>query len=262
MSESAAIPAHRAHVFTPKQARYCVAVGVLNEGERFREQIARMQEFRAHADILIADGGSTDGGASPEFLAGKARALLVMEESGGGLSAQYRAAIAFALSEGYAGVILVDGNGKDGMEAIPRFAAALDEGYALAQGSRFLPGGLHRNTPLDRLLAIRCVFSPLMRLCSGFPYTDAINGFKAVSRALLEDPRVQPLRPGFRGYRLQYYLNYRAPRLGMRVSEIPVSRVYPAKGRTPTKISGLRGRLDILLQLAVTLAGGYNPPAH
>lgn len=262
MNENSTIPAHRAHVFAPKQACYCVVVGVLNEGERFREQIARMQEFRAHADILIADGGSTDGSASPEFLAGKVRALLVSEENAGGLSAQYCVAFAFALAEGYAGVIMVDGNGKDGMDAIPRFAAALDEGYALVQGSRFLPGGLHRNTPPDRLLAIRCVFSPLMRLSSGFPYTDAINGFKAVSRALLEDPRVQPLRPVFRGYRLQYYLNYRAPRLRMRVTEIPVSRVYPAKGRTPTKITGLRGRVRILWQLAVTLAGGYNPPAH
>ena len=42
----------------------------------------------------------------------------------------------YALGEDYEGFVLLDGNGKDGVEAIPSFFAALDEGFDYVQGSR------------------------------------------------------------------------------------------------------------------------------
>lgn len=253
------IPKTKNHEWHEKRAPYALIIGVYNEGEKFTRQLAALQPYRNLVDIIIADGGSSDGATAPETLADKVRTLLINEDSQRGLSVQYRAAISCALEAGYDGIIMMDGNGKDGADAIPRFIEKLRQGYDFVQGSRFLPGGTHENTPADRVFSIRFVFNPLMNAMSGFCYTDGINGFKAVSRKLLEDPRVQPLRRVFVRYSLQYYFNYIAPRLGFRVVEIPVSRKYPADNTPYSKIGGLPGRFKIMAELLATISGRYNP---
>jgi dolichol-phosphate mannosyltransferase len=86
-----------------------------------------------------------------------------------------------------------------------------------------------------------------------------MNGFKAVSRKLLTDPRVEPLRPVFVRYSLQYYFNFIAAHLKLRIIEIPVSRSYPGDNTSYSKIGGLSGRMKILAELFSTVTGRYNP---
>ena len=62
------------YTFHPRRTRNCVMIGVLNEGERFTRQLKRLTEFSCEADIIIADGGSTDGATGPESIAGQAQA--------------------------------------------------------------------------------------------------------------------------------------------------------------------------------------------
>ncbi len=102
-----------------------------------------------------------------------------------------RMAFAYALKEGYAGVVVVDGNGKDDITAIPAFVHALEAGYDHIQGSRYVPGGKAINTPLSRHLAVHLLHAPLISLSAGFRYTDTTNGFRAYSSRLLADPRLQ-----------------------------------------------------------------------
>ena len=101
--------------------------------------------------------------------------------------------------------------------------------------------------------------APLISLAAGARYTDTTNGFRAYSRRLLSDPRVQPLRDVFVGYELHYYLAIRAARLGFRAIEAPVTRRYPAAGKVPTKISPVKGNLLILRTLAAVVFGRFNP---
>jgi glycosyltransferase involved in cell wall biosynthesis len=254
------VPAHDRHVFAPKRRRYCVAVFVINEGERVRAQLRGMAGLADAIDIIVADGGSTDGSLALDSLAEfKLRALLV-KRGPGKLSAQMRMAIAFALEEGYDGLVAIDGNGKDDYTAIPRFIALLDEGYDHIQGSRYIPGGVGENTPLSRTLGVRLLHAPLISLAARFRYTDTTNGFRAYSRRLLADPRVQPLRDVFVGYELHYYLAIRAARLGFRCIETPVTRRYPPHGRTPTKISPIQGNLRVLGTLLRAVLGRFDPP--
>jgi dolichol-phosphate mannosyltransferase len=189
------------------------------------------------------------------------RALLIKRDRGK-LSAQMRMAIAFVLQEGYDGMIVIDGNGKDDVTAIPRFVELLEAGYDHIQGSRYIPGGRGINTPVSRTLAVRLLHAPLISLAAGRRYTDTTNGFRAYSRRLLADPRVQPLRDVFTGYELHYYLAIRAARLGFKVTETPVTRRYPHAGKTPTKISPVRGNLLILRTLAAAALGRFDPPSH
>jgi glycosyltransferase involved in cell wall biosynthesis len=253
------VPAHARHVFRSKEHRYCVAVFVINEGDRVRAQLAGMAPLADLVDIIVADGGSTDGSLAPNTLdAFRLRALLV-KRGPGKLSAQMRMAIDFAMSEGYDGLIVIDGNGKDDYSAIPRFVELLDAGYDHIQGSRYVPGGQGINTPLSRTIGVKLLHAPLISLAAGARYTDTTNGFRAYSRRLLTDPRVQPLRDVFMAYELHYYLAIRAARLGLRVTETPVTRRYPETGKTPTKISPIKGNLLILRTLAAAALGKFNP---
>jgi dolichol-phosphate mannosyltransferase len=253
------VPAHARHVFAPKRHRYCVAVFVINEGERIRGQLAAMRALADQVDIIVADGGSTDGSLAPDSLGDfRLRALLV-KQGPGKLSAQMRMAISFALFEGYEGIVVIDGNGKDDVTAIPNFLALLDAGCDHIQGSRYIPGGEGVNTPLSRSIGVRLLHAPLMSLAAGRRYTDTTNGFRAYSRRLLTDPRIQPLRDIFMGYELHYYLAIRAARLGFKVMETPVTRRYPATGQTPTKISPLKGNMLVLKTLVDAVRGRFDP---
>jgi glycosyltransferase involved in cell wall biosynthesis len=253
------VPDYERHVFTGKRHRYCVAVFVINEGERVRGQLRGMASLADQLDIVVADGGSTDGSLSLDSLAEFRLRALLIKRGPGKLSAQMRIAIDFALSEGYEGLVVIDGNGKDDYSAIPRFIALLSEGYDHVQGSRYIPGGQGINTPLSRTIGVRLIHAPVVSLAAGARFTDTTNGFRAYSRRLLTDARVAPLRDVFVGYELHYYLAIRSARLGFRIIETPVTRRYPKSGKTPTKISPVKGSLNVLRTLAAAAAGRFDP---
>lgn len=241
----------------------CVVIPVVNEGPRIARLLGRMSSLgiASQADVLIVDGGSTDGSLEPAVLRAAGVRGLLLKTGPGKLSAQLRCAYAFALAAGYESIVTIDGNDKDDPDAIPAFLGALRDGVDFVQASRFVAGGVAENTPLVRDLAIRLVHAPVLRLSSGFPWTDTTQGFRGYSRRLLLDPRVAPFRDVFRGYELLAYLSHRVPRLGYRCLELPTARRYPADGKVPTKISAVRGNLDLLKVLATACTGGYDPPS-
>lgn len=257
---SRVVPSFEARVLAPRRGRYAVAVFVLNENGRLHAQLERMRAVEGLPDVIVADGGSTDGSVESDIMSSLGVRAVLVKTGPGRLGAQMRVALHWALSEGYEGVIVMDGNDKDDPSAIPAFVEALDAGVDHVQGSRFVDGGRAIRTPLDRLFAVRLIHAPAVSAAARFRYTDTTNGFRAYSRRLLEDPGVAPFRAVFGGYELHYYLAVRAARLGFGVREIPVTRAYPAKGPTPTKISPLRGRLDVLGSLWRACRGAYDPP--
>lgn len=254
------VPHFEVAEYAPKRSLYCVVVPVINEGGRVLNQLAAMGAADLGIDIIVADGGSTDDSVEDSRLALRGVRAKLVKTGPGQLSAQLRMAFAWAIARGYTGIITVDGNGKDGWEAIPLFVAKLKAGYDFVQGSRYLPGGKAINTPLDRHLAVRWLHAPLVSWAAGFRYTDTTNGFRAFSARLLRDPWVAPFRDVFTAYELHYYLAVQAPQLDYKVCEVPVTRSYPPKGKTPTKIGGLGGRFRILGQLLGVLMGHYRPP--
>lgn len=243
----------------PRRHNHALVIPVINEGERIRRQLAELKPLGAPVDIVLADGGSTDGSLDLAFLESMAVRALLVKTGPGRLSAQLRMRYAWCLLEGYQGIVTVDGNGKDGLDAIPRFVERLREGYDYVQGSRYLAGGASIHTPLDRRLAGRLVHAPLVSLAAGHRFTDTTNGFRAYSARYLLDPRVAPFRERFREYALLFYLSVRATRLGYRATEIPVVRRYPQGAAPPTKIAGLAGRLRLLGELISVVGGQCDP---
>jgi glycosyltransferase involved in cell wall biosynthesis len=253
------VPAMEVPLWQGKKHAYCVVIPVINEGDRIRNLLKRMQtcQIPTIADIIIVDGGSTDGSMELDALKGFEVNGLVVKKGPGKLSAQLRCAYAFALDQGYQGIVTIDGNDKDDPDAIPKFIDALNDGVDFVQASRFISGGVAENTPKSRDFAIRFIHAPALSMSSGFRWTDTTQGFRAYSRKMLLDPAIGPFRDIFREYELLAYLSHRAPQLNYRCVEIATVRRYP-KGEVPTKISAFRGNLKVLQTLAHACLGHYN----
>src|SRR5262249_41259283 len=172
------VPDYERHVFGPKRHRYCVAVFVINEGERVRAQLSGMAALADRVDIIVADGGSTDGSLALDTLGRFRLRALLIKRGPGKLSAQMRMAIDFALAEEYDGMVVIDGNGKDDTSAIPRFVELMADGYDHVQGSRYVAGGKGINTPLSRTLGVKLLHAPVMSLAAGRRYKGTHNGFR------------------------------------------------------------------------------------
>lgn len=241
-----------------KKTKYCICIPILNEGEKIKKQLEKMQPYTKIIDIIIADWGSTDGSADPSYLRKMGIRTLLTLKSPGRQGTQLRMAFSYALNEGYEGIIQIDGNNKDGVEAIPKFIEALDRGFDYVQGSRFIKGGKAVNTPLTRYLAVRFLGSPLLSLGAGYWYTDITNGFRGYSKKYLLHPQLLPFRNIFVNYEFNMYLTVRANQLSLQTKEIPVTRSYPI-GKVPTKISFLRGNINFLLSMVKAAVGFYNP---
>lgn len=253
-------PEFKAQEYRSKKNKYCVCMLVINEGEKVQKQLKAMKRYARQVDIIVSDGGSTDGSLEDSFLKTTDVRALLTKTGPGKLSAQMRMAFAYALDEGYDGVIVVDGNGKDDISAIPDFVKLLDEGYDHIQGSRFIKGGHAINTPLERHIAVKVIHAPLISLAARHRHTDTTNGFRAYSHRLLADSSLAIFRDIFETYELHYYLSIESARAKkFRLTEVPVTRTYPKKGKTPTKISPFRGNLKVLKILLKAVARRYGP---
>jgi glycosyltransferase involved in cell wall biosynthesis len=244
-----------------KRSDICICTPVINEGDRIRTLLERMRSLNLMdtIDVLIADGGSTDGSLEEYYLRTMGVRTLLTKVGPGKLSAQMRMAMAYGLEEGYNGFVFIDGNNKDDPEAIPRFLYKLEAGYDFVQGSRYMPGGRGINTPPSRHYGVKYLHSPLISLAARRRFTDTTNGFRAYSTRLLLDPRVQPFRDVFWSYEILFYIAIRASRLSFKITEIPTTRAYPADEKTPTKISPIRGSFNLLKILFKAVFIGYNP---
>lgn len=240
-------PEYKAIEFRSKRSRYCLCVFVLNETGRLQSQLEKMRTLSESWDIIIADGGSTDGCNNPEILKTFGLRALLVKEGPGKLGAQMRMAFNYAIGQGYEGVITVDGNDKDDVvSGLPLFAEKLDSGFDHIQGSRFITGGIAENTPLARLLGVKFLHAPLISLSAGVRYTDTTNGFRAYSKKFLNNSEIAGSASQKDGYDLHYYLAIKSGNRRFRSTEVPVARRYPKNGTTPTKIHGVRGNANIL----------------
>lgn len=253
------VPTHEAAVYAPKVHAYALVIPVINEGDRIRGQILRIREADLPVDVIIADGGSTDGSLDPDFVASSGVRGVLTKTGPGKLSAQLRMAYAWCLRQGYEGIVTIDGNGKDGVEAVADMVAKLEAGSDYVQGSRYLPGGEAENTPLERTIANRLIHAPLLSLAGRHWFTDTTNGFRAYSKHYLTHPEVRPFRDEFEVYNLLFYLTGRAGQLGLKVDHVPVVRRYPESGKVPTKIGGLTSKLALLGETVTAATGGYTP---
>lgn len=255
------VPQFECTEYAKKSKDYVVLIPIINEGDRIHKELyrAKKNNISEYADIVICDGGSSDGCTDENKLRKLDVNTLLVKQDEGRQGAQLRMGIWWAIERGYEGIITIDGNNKDSIEDVPRFIEKLKEGYDLIQGSRFVKGGRAVNTPLIRMISVKLIHAPIISITAHHRFTDTTNAYRGYSARYLRDERVKPLRDIFMTYELLAYLSVRATQIGMKACEIPVTRAYPKKGKTPTKISFFKGNSELMKILLKNAVGKYNP---
>ena len=216
-------------------------VPVLDEEDRIGRVVRRVPRPTVD-EILVVDDGSRDASARRAREAG-AEVLSLPEKVGVG--AAIRAGLEWARERRFEIACIAAGNDKDAPEELGRLIGKIREGYDLVQGSRYLPGGNSGGMPRYRKLATR-VHPLLFSIALRRWVSDSTNGFRAFRLALLDDPRIRLGQEWLDGYELEPYLYFLAMKLGYRVCEAPVTKIYPAPGLPYTKMKPIVGWWQML----------------
>jgi len=197
--------------------------------------------------VVLVDDASTDD--TPRVAASKG-AVVLSHKVRSGAGAAIRTALKYGLAEGFDVVVILAGNDKDRPPEIERLLAAIeDEGCDFVQGSRYLPGGDFGNMPFYRQIATRIVHPWLFSLIVMRRFTDTTNGFRAIRLSALREAGIDLDQPWLDRYELEPYLFYKMVRLGYRVKEVPVTKIYPPHELGYTKMKPITGWWSILRPL-------------
>ncbi|HNV85553.1 MAG TPA: glycosyltransferase family 2 protein [Candidatus Omnitrophota bacterium] len=217
-----------------KVMKALVIIPAFNEGVKLEETARRIREsFSGRADsvaidVMIVDDGSTD--ADIQRVSEKFHFFLIRNPEQKGVGYSIRRAYEYGCAKDYDILITMAGNNKDEPRELNRLMEPIVKDEAdFVQGSRYLPGGNFGNMPAYRLLATRFLHPWIFSFISGKRITDSTNGFRAVRASVLRDRRLRLDPSWLDHYELEPYLFCQAIRMGYRVTEVPVSKVYPDK---------------------------------
>jgi len=215
--------------------RVLTIIPTYNEIESLPKTLARLRTAVPDSDVLIADDNSPDGtGAYADEIAAKDPQVHVLHRRGKeGLGAAYIAGFRWGLERGYDILVEMDADGSHRPEELPRLLEASKAGADLVIGSRWVPGGSVVNWPLRRKLLSRAG-STYSRLMLGISVRDITAGYRAFRRSTLEKLDLGAVESV--GYGFQVDMTFRVARLGLRITEVPITFVEREFGAS--KMSG------------------------
>ena len=218
-----------------------------NEEKKIGSVLKRFEGVTGVDQILLLDDASTDGTKS---VAEQMGIKVLSQPKRSGVGSAIRRAIRYAQSNGFDVLVVLAGNDKDRANEIHRLVEPIArDGFDFVQGSRYLPGGNYGNMPLYRQLSTRFMHPMLFSLVSGRKITDSTNGFRAIRISCFQDPRINIDQPWLDQYELEPYMFFKFIKLGYRVKEAPVTKIYPPKELGYTKMKPFSGWWSILRPL-------------
>lgn len=216
-------------------------VPAFNENTKLELVAKRISEAqKKHAsslpfDALLADDASTDG--APERLSKQYGFCHLRHETRMGVGAVLRDAYFFGLRNQYDVLVTMAGNNKDNPDEIDRLVNPIKIGESdFVQGSRYLTGGSFGNMPGYRMISTRYIHPCLFSIASGQKITDSTNGYRAFKAELLKNERINLEQDWLNHYELEPYLFYQSIKFGYRVKEVPVTKIYPEKSLSYSKM--------------------------
>jgi len=199
-------------------------VPAFNEAPRLGPVITGLKKLGL--PVLVIDDGSTDGTVAFAREAGAE----VLRQVNAGKGAALLAGCARAAAQGYARVLLLDGDGQHDPREAPRLLAAADRlavdraGIPRAQG--LVIGRRLINVQRQPLLrwTVNRLSSLLVSMAAGARIFDSQSGYRVC------DPRLLLALPLHgRRYDLESEMCILAARAGVRIAEVPISVIYNGK---------------------------------
>ncbi len=224
--------------------RVLAAPIAFNEEKKIVSVLKRFEGVDGVDELILLDDGSTDGTrAAAESLGVKVLTQSVRSGVGAGI----RRVIRYGRENGFDIAVIVAGNDKDRPAEIDRLLDPIrKDGYDFVQGSRYLPGGNFGNMPFYREICTRYLHPGLFSLVSGQRITDSTNGFRALRLSVFDDKRIDIDQSWLDKYELEPYIFYKFIKLGYKVKEAPVTKIYPPKELGYTKMKPITGWWSIL----------------
>jgi dolichol-phosphate mannosyltransferase len=220
--------------------RTALLLPCFNESGRIGPVLEKMLEVRDLVDeVVVVDDGSTDGSLD-QVRASRMPTTILEHGQRRFLGEVIRTFYRYVLDRGHEVVAVMASNGKDDPRNLRQLLRPIFAGEAdYVQGSRYLAGGSSERLPWHRALAIR-TFTRTISLLAGHRMTDCSNGFRAYRSEILRDPRVDWEAP-WQGvsYQVEIYLLLTTIRLGYRVTEVPVTKIYPRDGKAYSKATAV-----------------------
>lgn len=227
--------------------RILAAPIAFNEEKKIGSVLKRFEGVLCVDQLMLLDDASTDGTRSVAELMG---VQVLTQPKRSGVGAGIRRMIYYAQENGFDILVITAGNDKDRPPEISRLIdPILHQGFDFVQGSRYLPGGNYGNMPFYRQISTRIVHPLLFSLVSGRRITDSTNGFRALRVSCFKDQRIDIDQDWLDHYELEPYIFYKFIKLGYKVKEVPVTKIYPPKELGYTKMTPFTGWWSILRPL-------------
>jgi dolichol-phosphate mannosyltransferase len=193
------------------------AIPVYNEEGHLE---AVLQEVRRYCpNLLVIDDGSTDH--TGELLSRQQGLTLIAHPHNRGYGAALDSAFRYAVTTDYDVLVTMDCDGQHEPARIPVLLEAIHDAD-IVSGSRYLREFRQQilPTPPDRRQINQTITSELNQLL-GLNLTDAFCGFKAYRREALVKLHITET-----GWGMPLQLWVQAARLGLRIKEVGVPRIY------------------------------------
>lgn len=196
--------------------RWLTAIPVYNEVSHMQRVLTQVRRYSPN--ILVVNDGSTDG--TGDLLAQERDLRLVTHPRNRGYGAAISSAFAYALDHDFDVLLTMDCDGQHEPSRIPVLLDALHD-VDIVSGSRYLRD-FRQDTPApnDRRNINRSITNEINERF-GLNLTDAFCGFKAYRQSALAKLRITET-----GWGMPLQLWVQAARLGLRIAEIGVPRLY------------------------------------
>ena len=198
-----------------------IVIPAKNEARNLPHVFARLP---GDCEVILVDGNSTDDTVRvaqrlrPDItIIGQTR-----EGKGNALACGFAAAIGDF-------IVMIDADGSNDPDEIPRFVTALKTGADFAKGSRFLTGGGSLDISVLRRIG-NFWLNRIVNLLYGTRYTDLCYGYNAFRRECLNVMRlnateIEGCDSGAMlwgdGFEVETLINVRIAKAGLRVTEVP-----------------------------------------
>ncbi|HNI35424.1 MAG TPA: polyprenol monophosphomannose synthase [Microthrixaceae bacterium] len=171
--------------------------------------------------VFVCDDNSPDGtGAIAERIGAELGNIeVVHRHAKEGLGAAYRHGFDHALDAGFDVILQMDVDFSHDPSLLPQFESAIREGFDVAVGSRYVPGGATPDWPLRRRMLSR-YGNEYARAALRLGMHDATSGYRGYRADMLRAIHFETTRSN--GYGFMIETGYRLTAAGAKVREIPI----------------------------------------